>query len=812
MKNRIVLLLSIFGLLITNISGQNFDKVAVAARIHESKPKIDGKVEEQVWQQVKVVDSFTQFDPVHGEATSYETRVRFLYDDEALYVSAMMFDPAPDSILKELDERDNYPNADRFEIKLDTYLNQQDAYVFGLSASGVQFDHRHQDRSYSAVWESAVEINSEGWFVEMRIPYSAFRFPEKEKQEWGLQIIRSVRRTRERDVWAFMEKGLPDYMNYWGVLTGIENVDPPVRLSLTPYFSAQKKYFPDENGDIINGRSIGGGLDLRYGINESFTADVTLLPDFSQVKSDNPVKNLSAFETVHAERRPFFIESMDLFKRGGLFYSRRIGQKPSGYYDVDSEIDSTGEIIENPAKAELVNAAKFYGRNKSGTGIGVLNAITAQSFAKVQSEDGEIDKYRTGPLTNYNIAVVDQPLKNNSNIYLINTNVYRQGDFDKANVTGFGTDLKDKENDFSIEARGSLSQRYTAKENQEKYESLFGYQYYLALRKISGNFRFRIFRDVKDDDYNINDMGVNHRNNYYTNGVRFDYRKYEPFSVFRYFSNYVTLRKTEDFSTHENIDFKLRYGGYATLKSYTSFWYHLNYSIQERYDYYDPRVEDRYIVRPPYFNTSLGLSTDYRKPLAFNSNFYVALDQQEYYMTSISLGPRVRVNDRLSFNYNMKLQQQDNSLGYVTQEEDDRIIYGRRNLSTFENTLNSRLMLKSNLSVSLWMRHYWYQGDYQEYFELTQNGELSDSNGYEENNDFNFNAFNLDLMLNWRFAPGSNMSLVWKNEITSEDDYLVQDFYKNIKNTFDAPQTNIISLKILYYLDYQNLNIFGEKG
>ncbi|HKK09901.1 MAG TPA: DUF5916 domain-containing protein, partial [Bacteroidales bacterium] len=398
MKNRIVLLLSIFGLLITNISGQNFDKVAVAARIHESKPKIDGKVEEQVWQQVKVVDSFTQFDPVHGEATSYETRVRFLYDDEALYVSAMMFDPAPDSILKELDERDNYPNADRFEIKLDTYLNQQDAYVFGLSASGVQFDHRHQDRSYSAVWESAVEINSEGWFVEMRIPYSAFRFPEKEKQEWGLQIIRSVRRTRERDVWAFMEKGLPDYMNYWGVLTGIENVDPPVRLSLTPYFSAQKKYFPDENGDIINGRSIGGGLDLRYGINESFTADVTLLPDFSQVKSDNPVKNLSAFETVHAERRPFFIESMDLFKRGGLFYSRRIGQKPSGYYDVDSEIDSTGEIIENPAKAELVNAAKFYGRNKSGTGIGVLNAITAQSFAKVQSEDGEIDKYRTGPL------------------------------------------------------------------------------------------------------------------------------------------------------------------------------------------------------------------------------------------------------------------------------------------------------------------------------------------------------------------------------------------------------------------------------
>ncbi len=812
MKNRIVLLLSVFGLLITNISGQNFDKNAVATRIHEDHPSIDGKIDEAVWQMAQPTNSFTQYDPVHGEEASHQTTVRFLYDDAALYIAAKMYDSAPDSILKELSERDDYPNADRIEIKLDTYLNQQDAYVFAVSASGVQRDFRHRDRSYSAVWESAVDINNEGWSAEFRIPYSAFRFPEKEEQTWGLQIVRTIRRHREQDVWAFMEKGLPDYMNYWGVLTGIENVDPPVRLSLTPYFSAQKKYLPDENGDIISGRSIGGGLDLRYGINESFTADVTLLPDFSNVKSDNPVKNLSAFETVHSERRPFFVESMDLFKKGGLFYTRRIGQKPSGYDDVDSEIDSTAEIIENPAKAELVNAAKFYGRNKKGTGIGVLNAITAQSFAKAESADGSVEQVQTGPMTNYNIAVVDQPLKNNSSIYLINTNVYRQGDYDKANVTGFGTDLKDKENDFSIEARGSLSQRFTPKPDHNDHESLLGYQYYLALRKISGNFRFRIFRDVKDDQYNINDLGINHRNNYYTNGVRFDYRKYEPFGIFRYFSNYVTLRKTEDFSTHENIDFRLRYGGYATLKSYTSFWYHMNYSIQDRYDYYDPRVDGRYIVRPPYFNTSLGLSTDYRKPFAFNSNFYVAVDEEEYYMTSVSIGPRVRVNDRLSFNYNIKLQQQDNSMGYVTEKDGEKIIYGKRDLSTFENTLNSRLMLKSNLSVSLWMRHYWYQGDYQEYFDLTQEGDLADNEGYEENNNFNFNAFNLDLMLNWRFAPGSNMSLVWKNEITSEEDILVHDFYQNLKNTFNAPQTNIISLKILYYLDYQNLNIFGEKG
>ncbi|MDZ7774634.1 MAG: DUF5916 domain-containing protein [Bacteroidales bacterium] len=151
-------------------------------------------------------------------------------------------------------------------------------------------------------------------------------------------------------------------------------------------------------------------------------------------------------------------------------------------------------------------------------------------------------------------------------------------------------------------------------------------------------------------------------------------------------------------------------------------------------------------------------------------------------------------------------------MGYVTANDNDIIIYGRRDLASFENELSSRLMLKSNLSVSLWMRHYWYQGQYNDYYDLTENGHLNDNNDYQANNDFNFNAFNMDLMLNWRFAPGSNMSLVWKNEVTTEDDEMIHNIYRNIENTLSTPQNNTLSLKIRYHLDYQNLHLFKQNG
>ncbi|HKK67883.1 MAG TPA: hypothetical protein VJ946_06710, partial [Bacteroidales bacterium] len=129
MIKRFSFLVMFVAFLIAYAFTQNFDKTAVAVRVGE-KPEINGILDDSAWRLAQGTNSFTQYDPSHGENPTFKTITKFLYDDEALYIGAMMYDTHPDSILTELDERDNTPNADRFEIKLDTYLQQQDAYVF----------------------------------------------------------------------------------------------------------------------------------------------------------------------------------------------------------------------------------------------------------------------------------------------------------------------------------------------------------------------------------------------------------------------------------------------------------------------------------------------------------------------------------------------------------------------------------------------------------------------------------------------------------------------------------------------------------
>ncbi|OYT13676.1 MAG: hypothetical protein B6I19_03920, partial [Bacteroidetes bacterium 4572_114] len=346
---------------------RNPNKTAYANRI-SSPPKIDGVLDDYCWETTEAISGLTQFDPDYSRPASQKSFVYIVYDDEAIYVGALLHDTAPDSILTQFGNRDDGGlNADWFGVEFDTYFNQMDAYSFKVTASGVQIDSRYRDHTFDAVWQSAVKITDEGWVAEMKIPYSAIRFPNEDEQVWGVQVLRNIRRNRETDMWALGVKGAPNQMVYWGTLNGLANIKPPIRLSLSPYFSLSGQH-DQRIEDKANqfSYSFGGGADIKYGINESYTLDMTLFPDFSQVKSDDKVKNLSAFETVYAEHRPFFKEAVDLFRKGGLFYSRRIGGTPKHFYEVNDLIDTNEFIIDNPSQAKLLNALKVSGRNNHG--------------------------------------------------------------------------------------------------------------------------------------------------------------------------------------------------------------------------------------------------------------------------------------------------------------------------------------------------------------------------------------------------------------------------------------------------------------
>jgi len=790
-------------------SSQNQNKIAVAKRV-SSSPKIDGLLDDACWLQASPFSDFSQFKPVFDAGTSQKTEIKIIYDDNAVYIGAMMYDSAPDSILKQLGNRDDVNmNADAIDVEFDTYNSQSDAYSFQVTAAGVQSDSRIYDATFNAVWQSAVKILPNGWSAEFKIPYSAIRFPPNDSNMvWGMQVFRYIRRIREYDQWAPENKSASNLLIYWGKLKGISNINAPLRLSLIPYLTLYGEHYPyNIEGKSNFSQSISGGLDLKYGINESFTLDMTLLPDFSQVKSDNIVKNLTAFETIYNEQRPFFNEAVDLFQKGSLFYSRRIGHVPLNYDNVENEL-LPGEILKkNPSQAKLINATKISGRNKKGLAIGVLNAVTDNTYAIAEDSTGHTRKILTDPLTNYNIVVLDKVMKNNSDFYVINTNVTRDKSYDDANITCSGLSLVDRSNTWRFSASAAVSQKYHQKDTIDgSFSNTIGQRYNGSFYKIKGNFQAGIWGESYDPHFNANDLGVTLMNNYYNYGIVTNYNIYEPF--WKLINMYNTLQywRSANFTTGKPTDSEIKFSHNGTLKNYMSYWCSATASLENLYDYWEPRINGRYDIVPKFYGAVAGLSSDYRKTFACDAEFdYVHLPEQNYSDYTIYVRPLVRVNDKFSFNHSISFDISKNNIGFADIDSTGNIIFANRNIQTIENNFNGKYIFKNDLSLSLWLRHYWSIGTFEKYYTLENNGMLSSNSVYNSNNDFNFNSFNIDLAFSWQFAPGSSLSIMWKNIILNEDQLLIHNFLDNIHKTFDTPQTNSISLKVLYYLDYQYL-------
>ena len=336
----------------------------ITARKITSSIKIDGILDEDSWKNTPVAQNFIEYQPQNGktEDPQFRTEVKILYDDTGIYFGAKMYDPEPDKIAKELVERDNVGNDDFFDVVINGYNDKQQGLEFIVMPSGVQFDAKMtndygEDSNWSAVWFSAAKIDNEGWTVEMKIPYSELRFPKNDIQEWGINFVRFTRRNKVKSTWNFIDNKKGSFLLYDGVLKGIENIKPPVRLSFLPYFSTYLGNYAGKTSASIN-----GGMDVKYGINDAFTLDTTLIPDFGQTAFDDNVLNLGPFEQQFSEKRSFFTEGTELFSKGDLFYSRRVGDYPSR----QPNLGLNESLVGNIQKVKLLNATKISGRTKSG--------------------------------------------------------------------------------------------------------------------------------------------------------------------------------------------------------------------------------------------------------------------------------------------------------------------------------------------------------------------------------------------------------------------------------------------------------------
>ncbi len=783
------------------------DKKKVHINRISSQVKIDGVLGEEFWKEAEPIQNFVMFRPGVNtpEPKGKETIVKIAYDDDAIYVGAVLYDDNIDSIPKQIMGRDQFGNTDFFGIVLNPSNDQQNDFEFFVHYTGSQSDafvnpKIGEDFSWNAVWKSQVTYTENSWIVEMRIPYSAIRFSNQKVQTWGVNFHRNFRNTRHQYTWNFIDRTVGDIGQYHGLIEGIENIEPPVRLSLFPYLTS---YYNSTSSDKYETKF---GLDLKYGLSENFTLDATLVPDFGQTAFDNEALNLGPFEQRFAERRQFFTEGVELFNKGDLFYSRRVGATPIDYNNVDDKLQEGDSIINNPNFVKTLNALKISGRNKNGLGIGFFNAITEETVATVESRnlDGTTDKKEivTNPLSLYNVLVLEQQFKRNSSISFVNTNVAREGSYKDANVSSLRWGYFTQQNRYKVD--GFINYSHINDVEDKK-----GFAGNIAFRKTSGKLRYALGTNVFSDSYDVNDLGIRFGNNtqdIYSSGeiIQFNPNKKRLNSTVG-----VNMSMKYLYNPSTYIGNNINVFANMTTHKFMSMGCNAGIKIGDQLDYWEPRSDGMYFRTQTEYSGSWWISSDYRKRFALDMNMGIGrqhADDRDPFYIDFTVSPRFNINDHFTLIFRSNIFKNNDDAGYVNAKDDD-IIFGKRNRFTVQNTITGNYNFNALHGVSLAFRSYWSKVEYYDnaFYALQGDGNLSDMEYIidEDNNpNKSFNTWNMDLSYRWNFAPGSELIALYRNQLKTTDNRVDDSYFQNVNRLVKNNLGHAFSLRLVYYLDY----------
>ena len=785
-------------LLLSMASFCQTEKKSIVVKKINSPVKIDGDLDEAVWKNVPVADKFIALRPTpfRAENTDNATQVYFLYNDEGIYIGGYCHEKNKDSIASELVGRDGFGNNDFVGVIFDTYYDKLNGFEYFVTPLGEQFDAKQapntngdsEDFGWNAVWQSAAKIHADGWSFEMFLPYSAIRFGKNKMQDWGLNIVRKRQKSGEQLFWQSIDPNVNGFLTQEGLITGLENIKPPLRLQFSPYFSAYQNH--DDNapsGVNKNATTFNGGMDIKYGLSPAFTLDMTLIPDFGQVQTDNLTLNLSPFEQKFSDNRAFFTEGAELFNKGNLFYSRRIPTK-------------------------LYNATKISGRTQKGLGIGFLNAIAKPQYRiEKNSSTGIETKIETEPLTNYNVLVLNQTLKNNSSVSLVNTNVWRSGKGYDANVTSALVDLFDKKNMWNIGGNVSISNLFG-----RNNKTITGYAHSIYFSKVSGHFNFQVWQDLVNAKYDKSDLGYITNNNSMDQGFWAGYSWTKPsrwYNQFRLNTNifYSRLVSPLDLLKRKEMMYQNASYNFNANGQLKNLWWvgaNINGGLN-RNDFYEPRKYGRVFKDKPRVYTNAWWESNSAKKISWGGN--ISLGKGAYFnRTLIGYGifGKIRFSSKFSVDHQLNVEQTKDQAGYA-ETVGETIYFSRRNVTSVENIFNVKYNFNNRMGLSLRTRHYWSKVDPKEFFVLDVYGDLQrPASPFTGNVNQNYNFVSMDMVYTWQFAQGSFVNIVWKNINENFQRDFEKDYFNNFSKTVgrngynNLTQFNSFSLKVIYFLDY----------
>ncbi|MFI5370772.1 MAG: DUF5916 domain-containing protein [Candidatus Eisenbacteria bacterium] len=814
---------------------------------------IDGVLDEPAWSDAQVVTEFYQQLPDQGQPCSQRTEVRVLFDDDALYVGARLFDSSPDSMISRLSRRDESVPADRFSVYLDPYHDKRSGYYFLVNCAGTQFDGTlsndgNEDASWDGVWKVRVRRDPQGWVAEYRIPFSQLRFQNAEHQVWGINFRRVLPRRNEESFLAYQPRNESGFVSRWPDLVGLDGVQPRRTVELLPYMTSKGEFTPHAPADPFHDGSDvtpAAGLDLRTSVGSRMTLNATVNPDFGQVEVDPAVVNLSDVETFFQEKRPFFVEGSSVFNFGNegasnywgfnwqdpkFFYSRRVGRTPQG------ELPGA-DYVDTPVGTTILGAAKVIGKISPTVNFGTLHAVTAKEEAQLYAAGNEWSQ-PVEPLSYYQATRVQKEFKDRrQGLGFMTTIAMRSFDDaslrDQLNRTSLmggmdGWVFLDPKRTWVLSGwsvlsyvGGTAARMVGLQQDQRHYfqrpdagylgvdsaaTSLTGFGTRVWLNKEKGRWISNSAIGFVNPRFDVNDVGYQTQTDVINGHIGGGYRWSDPGKVRRYTELIGAVFGSSDFGGDITSA-----GGWAS--NYSEF--NNNWWINPDIAYNPQTVSIRRTRGGPRMLTPPGYQWDFSMGTDQKQKFYLNLSGGQYirergsidtYMNaSVELKPLSSLKITMGPGYEFVREYAQ----YVTTLDDPAAVetYGKSYVFALlhQNTVYGNFRISwaftPTICLQAFVQPYVSTGVYEDFRALARPNTydfVQVAPPFDPN--FNYASLRGNAVFRWEYMPGSAFYFVWtqqREDVTSTGEFnpghdFTQMFQKDADNIFLA--------KVTYYL------------
>lgn len=838
-----------------------------AIKVENTDIKLDGKLTEKVWNTKPLLSNFIQSEPFQGTDASFPFEGFIAYSEDALYLSGRVF-KSKDDIQSVVSRRDNSANSERIIFSFDTFLDKITSYSFGITASAVRLDYYHssdnafdRDYSWNPVWEAKTVIDSTGWTFEAKIPFSQLRFTSSEELVFGLNVNHYSPSTNEDTFWVFIPRNEAGWASHFDQVSGIKDVENPKRTEILPYYAGDLKRFgnPDADNPFSDTYSftnrIGG--DIKVGIGSNLTFDATINPDFGQVEADPAFVNLTQFEVIQSERRPFFTEGASLFNGGGsrFFYSRRIGARPHYYPDAD--------YVSMSSNTSILGASKITGRFSNGLSVGVLSALTGNEYASIYSvSEDKKSRVLSEPLTNYSIIRLQQEFgKYGSRIGFISTGVFRNmnenSELDKIlnrQAYSAGLDWMIRLDKRMYEFRGNVglstvqgskevilsnqtgSARYFQRPDathislDSSKTSLTGFTNSLSLSKVEGDLTWNLSYSTESPEFELNDLGVLQSADDVVVSGRLGYRSLDQNEYYNMVSLNIGGRNEWNYGgvlTNRSMNFNFEY----VFPSFSRFGIYAEHSFDS---FSDDKTRGGPLmkkVKGDYINLSVSSNRGASITTRITTDYYKNAEGSE----SFGIYPTIQglLGGRWEFTISPRYSYGRNNRQYLTQINrlNDTGTYGKRyvfsEVKQFTFSLQTRLnmAITPDLSLELYAEPFVSDGKFSRIGELAESKtnqiaiygetpntsiEKNDSDTFIikdgidsfeiSNPDFRVLSFRSNFVIRYEWIPGSTLFFVWQQSRRQNDLLERTSRASDLFDTFQAVGDHVIALKVSYWI------------